>query len=174
MTITLIHHQKLKNSNKKLILVIDDSEVCQQVVKLMLLTKAPYYKILSAYNGSEALEKAQLYSKDIAIILLDNGLPDIPGSKLYSMFQSNPYLKQIPVIFQSGNKIDIKEFKINNQGKIDIFLKPFNPENLFKKIKNLVEKDIVIKPLPTSNKPSSLKRNTEKLLKTTRKPERVC
>jgi diguanylate cyclase (GGDEF)-like protein len=102
------------------ILVVDDEKS-----NLLLLNHilTPYYTILIAKSGQEALDRAIATPPDL--ILLDVIMPDMDGFEILRRLQDNPATQQIPVIFTTGLDSDADEEKGFNLGAVDYFVKPF-------------------------------------------------
>src|SRR5947209_6154485 len=97
-------------TNKQHILFVDDEAICHDVIRLLLSTsRFRNHNIISAYNGSEALELATAHANELDLILLDIMLPDMTGYALYKRIKESPYLAHIPIIFQSGMPSTDKE-----------------------------------------------------------------
>ena len=79
------------------ILVVDDQESVAEIVA-HLLRKAGYIPIMAG-NGAEAL-RAALTQPDL--ILLDLGLPDLPGEEVLRRLKAQPETARIPVVVVSG------------------------------------------------------------------------
>jgi two-component system cell cycle sensor histidine kinase/response regulator CckA len=76
------------------ILVIEDEEAVIDVSRAMLEHLG--FNILEARTGSEALKVAQSYDGPIDLALLDIGLPDMDGRKLYPLIkEARPEMKAI-------------------------------------------------------------------------------
>ena len=73
------------------------------------------------------------------LFMLDVHMPDINGLDLFSQIRKDPALRNIPVIFLTGDE-DIKtETAGLNAGAADFIRKPFAAEVLLKRVRNTVE-----------------------------------
>jgi len=71
-------------------------------------------------------------------VLLDLMLPDMSGYELCRILQQKDYLKNIPIIFQTGLVDHGEEIKsLKQAGSIGLLHKPYNKEDLFKMIDKL-------------------------------------
>lgn len=93
-----------KQVQKKKILLVEDSEICQLATKNLL--EELHYLVDVAKNGKEALELLKNYYD---IILLDIGLPDIDGISLTRMIRSKLELK-LPIIAITDYSWDKKSY----------------------------------------------------------------
>lgn len=119
----------------KKILVVDDDPAIVKVLELNL--KAQGYGVEAAYDGKEALLKAEQYRPDL--IILDIVLPRMSGTNVAMELKKNKDLQNIPVIFLSGLQLKEDEEKQGHfiGGNI-VFAKPFNTDSLLLKIKELL------------------------------------
>jgi len=121
----------------KRILVVDDEVQLVEMVKIRL--EANGYEILSAYDGQEALDKARKEKPDL--IVLDLMLPKLDGYKVCRMIKFDDRYKNIPIIlFSARAQESDKEMGI--QVGADAYItKPFEPQVLLSKIKELLGED---------------------------------
>ena len=107
------------------ILVVDDETPILELIKYNLQKEG--FSVITAENGSKALEYARLDNPDL--ILLDLMLPGLSGENLITK------IKSIPIIVLSA-KIN-PEDKINCllNGANDYITKPFNTDELLARIK---------------------------------------
>lgn len=116
------------------ILLIDDENTCHESIKL-IFSQQEKFKIISAYNGTEALNL--LKNEKINLIILDVILPDISGYELYQKIRADKNLADIPIIFQSGLANNYEKIHpLLQQQKTHLLLKPYRNEDLI----NIIEK----------------------------------
>ncbi|MBN2725719.1 MAG: response regulator [Deltaproteobacteria bacterium] len=106
------------------ILVIDDSPTILKVVELVL-TKAGF-KIVSAADGVEGIEKAESEMPDM--ILLDFVMPKLNGYQVCKHLSEDDNLKDIPVVLMSAKGEQVGERFVKVMGIVDYITKPFSPE----------------------------------------------
>ncbi len=82
--------------NKRKVLIVDDEAGFTKVVKLTL-EASKKYEVREQSNPLMALQTARQFQPDV--ILLDVVMPQIDGGDVFSMLQSDPALKHIPVVF---------------------------------------------------------------------------
>ena len=108
----------------KFILIVDDDKTILEGFKVLLETKK--YKISTAENGREALEKVRNNFYNLA--LLDLKLPDIEGTDLISEFrQIKPEIKIIVVTGYSTRENAINSLNLGADGYLE---KPVTPGKL--------------------------------------------
>lgn len=122
---------------KKLIMVVDDEAALQT---LIFDTLESEYRILSAFNGREAITKAANVKP--VVILMDVMMPDIGGYDAVKLLNSNPMTKDIPVIMMTAQDFDDSTVQlIRQEPNVAAFVnKPFRPKTLREIIKSVLEK----------------------------------
>ena len=91
-----INNNVLKDmSITKKVLIIDDDN--RNIFALRAVLKAKGYNCLSAIGGVEGLQLLE-DEKDIAVVLMDMMMPGMDGYQAMAVMNSNPDLKDIPVI----------------------------------------------------------------------------
>ncbi|MFA6349447.1 MAG: response regulator [Candidatus Omnitrophota bacterium] len=120
---------------KKRILLVDDEAELVELVKMRL--EANGYDILTAYDGKEALDVAKKEMPDL--IILDLMLPQIDGYKVCRMLKFDEKYKKIPIIIFTARALDTDKKVGMEVGADDYIVKPFEPELLLMKIKDLLK-----------------------------------
>jgi len=116
------------------IFVVDDEEVIRDVSRKVLEREG--FKVITASNGTEALQIYRENWKNISIVILDLVMPDLSGEEVYKeLCKIN---KKVKVIFASGyapeDRDELKNFSYNR-----FIQKPFRPEELIKEVKKLTK-----------------------------------
>ena len=111
---------------KKVILVADDSPTIRKFVTFSLAAKG--FKIISATDGMEALEK--LPNNNIDLIITDLNMPNIDGFELIQTVRDNDAYEDIPIIILSslGSEKDIERGL--SIGANSYLVKPFDPKKI--------------------------------------------
>ncbi len=119
----------------KKILLVDDETDFVDVVRTRL--EANKYQVTPAYDGEEALAKVREERPDL--IILDIVLPKINGFDVCRKLKIDNKYKDIPIILLTAKfqKSDIEFGKA--MGAEAYIVKPFEPEMLIKKIKELLK-----------------------------------
>lgn len=116
------------------ILVVDDEE--DIVAALSIRLKALGYEVITAKDGMAALDAARTQSPDL--ILLDIMLPKLDGYKVCRMLKFDEKYRHIPIIMITAKVADPNK-KMGEEVGADAFItKPFNPEELVARIKDLI------------------------------------
>lgn len=119
----------------KKILVAEDEQDIQELIEFTL--RYGGYDVICVSNGEEAYDTARKKRPDL--ILLDIRMPVLSGIDACKLLKSDPLTKHVPIVFLSakGQKSEIKEgFEA---GAVDYLLKPFSPEELNKRLKEILE-----------------------------------
>ncbi len=88
------------------ILVVDDNRSIVRTLQLVLERQG--YRVMTAYDGYEALEKARLEKPDV--ILLDVVMPGIDGYEVCERLLARPDTKDARVIFLTDKgRVDVPE-----------------------------------------------------------------
>jgi DNA-binding NtrC family response regulator len=89
-----------------------------------------------AKSGKEAIEIYRANKNKINMVILDMIMPDIGGGETYDRLKEiNPEIK---VLLSSGYSIDGQASEIMNRGCNGFIQKPFNVEQLSRKIRNIL------------------------------------
>jgi len=119
---------------KDIILLVDDDETVLGVGSLMIQKLG--YKVLQATNGMEVFQIFQDNVNDICLVILDEKLPDEPGTDTCKRLkQFDPDVK---VLHTSGlgKSLGDDSFECG----CDVFLfKPFRIKELANKLKEILE-----------------------------------
>jgi len=121
-------------SDKSRILIVDDNPLNVNLLEAKLPSKD--YEILHAYNGKEALEKADRELPDL--ILLDVMLPELDGYEVTKRLRNNPRTNDIPIILITALQ-DTEEKITGLESGADEFLnRPVDTAELQARVKSLI------------------------------------
>lgn len=115
-----------------LILIVDDTPRNIQVLGTVL--HGQDYQIAVSSNGTDAIERAKKIIPDL--ILLDIMMPGMDGFEVCLKLKQVPETKDIPVIFLTAKRETEDVVKGFECGAVDYITKPFNPVELFARVKN--------------------------------------
>jgi len=126
---------KKAEKDTKRILIVDDEEGIVKVVKMYL--EHHDYEVITASDGQEGLDKAKTQKPDL--IVLDLMLPKINGYKVCGLLKRDARYAKTPVIMFTA-KAQEKDVKLGKKVGADAYItKPFEPEILLAKIKELLK-----------------------------------
>jgi chemosensory pili system protein ChpA (sensor histidine kinase/response regulator) len=118
-------------------MVVDDSITVRTVTKNFL--ERYRYKVVTAKDGVEALEKAQQLKPDL--MLLDLEMPRADGFEVAQELRANPEFSKMPIIMITFCVGESQRAKAKELG-IDYFIKkPYQEPELLDMIQNLLEKN---------------------------------
>lgn len=113
-------------SNKKKVLVADDSGVVLALVKKILEND---FDITTAENGEEVIKILEERT-DFDAMLLDINMPKVDGFGVLSYMNEKDLFKDIPVSIISGNDDNASIEKAFSFPIVDMLIKPFNDNSM--------------------------------------------
>jgi len=118
------------------ILDIDDSPTVQRLIEMILSSQG--YQVILASDGEEGIAKAR--SERPAVILVDFVMPKMNGFQVCKTLKDDPNFKDTPIILvtSKGDKVGSKFVDV--LGITEYFTKPFQPEELLAKIREVIDK----------------------------------
>jgi len=121
--------------DKKRILLVDDEEDLRKMLKFRL--EALNYDVVEAADGEDALKKAKSIKPDLMI--LDLMLPKLDGFEVCKTLKSDENYKNIPIIMFTASAQE-KDGELSREVGSDAHItKPFEPQELVEKIKELLK-----------------------------------
>jgi two-component system KDP operon response regulator KdpE len=108
--------------SRKSILIIEDEP---QIRRLVRNAFADEGDVLEAETGQQGIDLAA--ARRPSLIILDLGLPDIPGSKVCREIRQ---WSTIPIIVLSAHHADSEKIALLDAGADDYMVKPFNTDEL--------------------------------------------
>lgn len=115
------------------ILVVDDEKNIVDFISLNL--KKNGFAVVTAYDGTTALQKAMEESPDL--ILLDLMLPDIDGFEVCRRIREKA---GVPIIILTARDEDMDKIVGLETGADDYVVKPFNPKELIARINAILRR----------------------------------
>lgn len=119
------------------ILSIDDSPTVQRLIDMILSSQG--YQVIQASDGEEGIAKAK--AEKPAVILVDFVMPKMNGFQVCKALKDDPEFKNTPIILvtSKGDKVGSKFVDV--LGITEYFTKPFQPEELLAKIREVIDKN---------------------------------
>ena len=115
---------------KKKILIVDDEP---HIVDLIKMTLQRDYELFEAFTSRDAMTQLKKHEPDL--ILLDIMMPGEDGFQLCERIRESKKNKNTPIIFISAKNQHEDMMKSIDVGGDDYLTKPFDPEELEKKVK---------------------------------------
>jgi two-component system chemotaxis response regulator CheY len=120
----------------KNILIVEDSHSARSMIRAAV-EEFDDIVTVEAATGFEALK--QIPTHDFHLIITDINMPDISGLELIHFVKNDPRYKNIPLLIVSTERTGEDQRRGLDIGADDYITKPFTPEALRDKIKNLLE-----------------------------------
>src|SRR5512135_2344755 len=126
------------------ILDIDDSPTVQRLIEMILSSQG--YEVVLASDGEEGIAKAR--SERPEVILVDFVMPKMNGFQVCKTLKEDPDFKDTPIILvtSKGDKVGSKFVDV--LGITEYFTKPFQPEELLAKIREVIDRKKQAPPPP--------------------------
>ena len=125
--------QKALPLPEALVLVVEDNP---DMNRFIAETLASEYRVATAFDGREGLEKAQALPPDL--ILTDVMMPRMRGDELLSELRAHTELATVPVVVLTAKTDDDLRVKLLRAGAQDFLTKPFSAEELRARVANQV------------------------------------
>src|SRR3990170_3567803 len=120
----------------KKILLADDSITIQKVISLTLASED--YDLVIVGDGEAAVQKAEETRPDL--VIADVTMPGKTGYEVSSFIKNHPSLKGTPVLLLAGTFEAVDTKQMAAAGADDHIIKPFESEDLIKKIRALLSR----------------------------------
>lgn len=122
------------------ILNIDDSPTVQRLIEMILSSQG--YQVLLASDGEAGIAKAK--AERPSVILVDFVMPKMNGFQVCKALKEDPEFKDTPIILVTSKGDTVGSKFVDVLGITEYFTKPFQPEELLAKIREVIDK----KPAP--------------------------
>ena len=118
------------------ILLVDDEQDILEIVGYNLAQEG--YKIVTAYNGKEAIAKAK---KELPqLIIMDVMMPEMDGMEACENIRKIPELQNVIIAFLTARSEDYSQVAGFDAGADDYITKPIKPKLLVSKVKALLRR----------------------------------
>ncbi|MFX1374711.1 MAG: PleD family two-component system response regulator [Promethearchaeota archaeon] len=122
--------------NPTIFLIEDDNTLVKNLKVLMEIND---FKVISAFNGKEGLELLSNFKHLPDVIISDILMPEMDGYDFYMKVAENSEWSKIPFFFLSA-KAELDDVRFGKMlGADDYITKPFNAEELVKRIKTTIK-----------------------------------
>jgi two-component system, OmpR family, alkaline phosphatase synthesis response regulator PhoP len=126
----------MNDTDQTKILVIDDEEDVLNFITYNL--KKDGYRIETAENGREGLEKAKDFKPDL--ILLDVMMPDLDGIEVCRQLREDPGFDKTMIAFLTARGEDYTQVAALDHGGDDFIVKPIKPNVLRSRLNALLRR----------------------------------
>ena len=122
-------------SEKPLVLIVDDSEMNRVILSEMLKDE---YCILEADNGRTALDMVDRYGDELSLVLLDIVMPGISGFEVLAGLSRRSVSGNLPVIMISSEDSDDMVLRAYELGASDYINRPFDSRVVRRRVSNTI------------------------------------
>jgi CheY-like chemotaxis protein len=135
------------------LLVADDSVTIQRVIELTFAEED--VKVSTVGDGQAAIDRLESDPPDI--VLADIDMPKRDGYEVAAYVRSRPKLAHIPVVLLTGAFEPIDQARADAAGSSDVLAKPFEPQMVINRVKQLLgkKKAELEVPAPSSFAPAA-------------------
>jgi CheY-like chemotaxis protein len=116
------------------LLLADDSVTIQRVIELTFAEED--ITVVAVGDGRQAIERVQSDRPDI--VLADVGMPERDGYEVATFIKGSPDLAHIPVLLLTGAFEPIDEGRAQAAGCDGVLVKPFEPQMVISRVKDLL------------------------------------
>lgn len=134
---TCCYEPRINDSDKKVILVCDDSKL---QLKSMQRALSKHYHVITASSGYEAVAFASLYAPDL--VILDITMYGMSGYEACLKIKHNPLTKNIPIVFVTAHGGDQYKKRGIEVGASAFVEKPFDIATLIEIIERNTSHEI--------------------------------
>ena len=125
---------------KKKVLIVDDDPTSLKVTESILSTNG--YEVKTLMHAANIEDKVKGFNPHV--IVMDLIMPNVDGTQAVKILQSNPVLKNVPVIFLTAihtkDAVRGLEYDIQVEGRSYRTLnKPIDPKILLSELENLIK-----------------------------------
>lgn len=121
------------------VLLIDDSSTMRKIQK-RVLAGMDITDVSEAGNGKEAMEVLKQNNFDFTFVLCDINMPEMNGMETLAAIRSAPEGAKLPVIMCTSVAEKGQVMEAIKAGATNYLVKPFQPEDLQKKIETILNK----------------------------------
>ena len=118
-----------------LILGVEDSDAIRTAFTILLEDRG--YDVAAAPDGAQAVRLAAERAPDL--VLLDLGLPDIPGVEVARRLKSAPATQAIPIVALTGRDDDGDREALRAAGCAAYLVKPVDTQSLIRSLPGYIE-----------------------------------
>jgi two-component system KDP operon response regulator KdpE len=124
------------------VLVVDDEPPIVRALAINL--RARGYEVVTAGDGTEALQRAAAQPPDV--VILDLGLPDLDGVDVISGLRG---WTSVPILVLSGRSDSADKVDALDAGADDYVTKPFGMEELTARLRAMLRRNTAVEPAVT-------------------------
>ena len=119
------------------VLVVDDSPTVVKFVSFSLKNRG--YRVVTASDGMDAIEKMSNLSDDVDLIITDLNMPNLDGYGLIATLRQNDEYKDTPIIILSSEEGEADREMGMSVGANAYLVKPFKPGKLIGEVEKFLD-----------------------------------
>lgn len=131
---------EIGSSGKPIIVVAEDNA---DVADLLCTQLEPFYEVVAARDGVEALKRAGEIIPDL--VITDVMMPNMDGMALARAIRANDLTAHIPIIMVTARVTEQDRIEGIKAGADAYLVKPFNTEELLTRVAKLLEQRIMLR-----------------------------
>ncbi|HAG32455.1 MAG TPA: hybrid sensor histidine kinase/response regulator [Prevotella sp.] len=131
---------EIGNSGKPIIVVAEDNA---DVADLLCTQLEPFYEVVAARDGVEALKRVGEIIPDL--VITDVMMPNMDGMALARAIRANDLTAHIPIIMVTARVTEQDRIEGLKAGADAYLVKPFNTEELLTRVAKLLEQRIMLR-----------------------------
>src|SRR5688500_5431132 len=131
------------------LLLADDSITIQRVIELTFAEED--VQVLAVGDGKHAIERVQSDRPDI--VLADVGMPERDGYEVAAFVKGTAEFAHIPVLLLTGAFEPIDEGRAQAAGCDGVLVKPFEPQMVISRVKDLIAGRRPVQKMPAQSIP---------------------
>lgn len=125
--------ESLSAADAPLVLVVEDNIDMNEFIAATL---RPYYRVYSAFNGREGVEKTLALHPDL--ILTDLMMPEMSGDDMVYELRRQTATRDVPIIMLTAKADENLRVRLLKEGVQDYLNKPFSVEELLARVSGLI------------------------------------
>ncbi len=125
------------------VLVVDDSGLMRRAITKIASDSG--VKSIEAINGEDCLSKLQENASEISLIILDWNMPIMDGYEVLLKIRSKSEYDHIQILMATADGVEEDIVKAVKAGADSYLVKPFTPETLSERIRNMLNLEQVEK-----------------------------
>jgi DNA-binding response OmpR family regulator len=120
------------------ILIAEDEKDIRELIKFSLTFAG--FEVVTVSNGQELVDTAKSMEVKPDLIMSDVRMPQKTGYEACAEIKTIPELKEIPVVFLSAKGQESEIQTGLDSGAYEYILKPFAPDELIKRVTDIVNR----------------------------------
>jgi CheY-like chemotaxis protein len=149
------------------LLLADDSVTIQRVIELTFADED--VQVVAVGDGQQAIDRLATERPDI--VLADIGMPERDGYEVAAFIRNHPEFSHLPVLLLTGAFEPIDEGRAREVGCDGVLVKPFEPQMVISRVKELLSGKRPPKPvLPTPESGASMPSSPDTMRAATMNP----